>query len=170
MSVTQTVTSLFRLRRIARRGRHVVVEGRLWAHGPGRVEVGDRTRFSGGKIGIELHPRANARIVIGEACELGEGVSIEATELVRLGDRVTVGAWAKILDNDFHPLRGKPGDEPPSQPVIIEDDVVIGAHAIILPGAHIQKGARVAQRAVVCRRVGAGALVAGNPARAVRTA
>ena len=159
-----------RLRRFARRGRGVVVMGRLWIHGSGAVEVGDATRFDGGGLGIELHPGKNARIVIGSRCCLNEGVSIEACELVQLGDGVTIGPWVKILDNHFHPLHGNRLERPPSEPVIIEDDVAIGARAIILPGVRIARGARVAEGAVVSRRVRAGAVVSGNPARQVATA
>ena len=157
-------------RRFARRGRDVRVEGRLWIHGAGQVEVGDGTRFLGGDVGVDLHPLANGCIRIGAGCRVHEGVSIEATELVQLGDRVTVGAWVKVLDNDFHPLRGEPGEQPPPEPVVIGDDVVIGARAIILPGARIENGARVAPKAVVRRRVRQGSLVSGNPARVVGSA
>jgi acetyltransferase-like isoleucine patch superfamily enzyme len=105
--------------------------------------------------------------VIGPDSCLNEGVSIEACELVRLGSRVHLGPWSKILDNHFHSLQGDHRGLPPSQPVIIEDDVHIGARAIVLPGAYIQKGAIVREGAVVTRRVAAGSEVAGNPAKPV---
>jgi acetyltransferase-like isoleucine patch superfamily enzyme len=146
----------------------VRVVGRLWTRGPGTLEVGDHTQFLGGRAGIDLHALPHGCIRLGSGCLIREGVSIEATELVQLGDRVTVSEWARILDNDFHVLRGRRDDRPPSEPVLIGNDVVIGAHAIILPGAHLENGARVAPRAVVRRRVGAGLVAIGNPARVVR--
>jgi acetyltransferase-like isoleucine patch superfamily enzyme len=155
----------FRLRRLRRCGRHVRVQGRLWVHGTGSVEVGEHTHFDGGSTGIELHTFNAARIVIGARCRFGQGVSIEACELVRLGDRVTLGNWTRILDNNFHPLQGYWLERPPSRPVIIDDDVVIGHNVIILPGVHIRPGARVADGAVVTRSIVAGAVVTGNPAR-----
>ena len=169
MSLASALVGRLRLRRLTRCGRRVEVQGRLWVHGPGEVEVGDATQLCGGATGIDFRPAKNARIVIGTRCRVSEGVMIEATELVQLGDRVVVGPWAKILDNDFHPLDGS-GEQPPPKPVIIDDDVVIGSRAIILPGVRIQKGARIEDGAVVHRRVAAGARMAGNPATVVKSA
>lgn len=171
--MTMTVTdvlSWLRLRRRARCGRHVVVRGWLWLHGRGRVEVGDGVILDGGPIGIELHSFPHARIVIGAGCRINPGVSMEALELVQLGERVTIGTGAKIIDNNFHPLRGDQHEPPSSRPVIIEDDVAIGNDAIVLPGVRIQRGARIADGAVVSHLVRSGSTVAGNPARPVRSA
>lgn len=51
---------------------------------------------------------------------------------------------------------------------VIEDDVVIGLGASILPNVVIGQGATVAAAAVVTRNVAAHTLVAGTPARFVR--
>jgi acetyltransferase-like isoleucine patch superfamily enzyme len=158
---------LFWLSRIVRR---FAVKGRLWVHGFGEVQVGRGTRFDAGGIGIELHALRGARIIIGDNCKFGEAASIEACNLVQIGNRVSVGAWTRILDNNFHTLRGKPSHRPPSKPVIIEDDVTIEARAIVLPGVHLGRGARVSEGAIVHRRVPAGATVWGNPARPMRRA
>ena len=167
MSIVGNLLTRFQLRRLTRRGNDVDVQGRLWVRGQGSVEVGTSTHFEGGATGIELKAlERDARILIGSRCRIGEGVSIEACELVSLSDDVTVGAWTKILDNHFHPLRnGYEADRPKSAPVVIEDDVVIGSRVIVLPGVRIQKGARIADDSVVSRRVGAGVTVGGNPAR-----
>jgi acetyltransferase-like isoleucine patch superfamily enzyme len=169
VSLAQALLTRFRLRRVARCGREVRVLGRLWVRGLGDVRVGDETQFDCGVAGIELDAiDKNARIVIGMDCRLGEGVSIVACQLVQLGDHVAVGPWSKILDNNFHLVRGDRRKRPPSRPVVIEDNVVIGSRVIILPGVCIQEGARIADGAVVSRRVGAGTMVAGNPAKLVR--
>ena len=52
-----------------------------------------------------------------------------------------------------------------AQPPIIEDDVSIGAGAIILPGVRIGAGAMIAAGAVVTRDVRPGGLVKGMPAK-----
>lgn len=52
---------------------------------------------------------------------------------------------------------------------IVGNDVWIGSDALILPGARIGSGAVVAARAVVSGDVEPYAVVAGNPARRVRT-
>ncbi len=59
--------------------------------------------------------------------------------------------------------------EPPSAtPVMIEDNVLVGANAVILEGVHIGKGAVVAAGAIVTRDVPSNAVVAGSPARVIK--
>ena len=54
------------------------------------------------------------------------------------------------------------------RPVVIEDDVWIGTHAVILPGVTIGHGAVVGAGSVVTRDVAANAIVAGVPARIIQ--
>lgn len=59
--------------------------------------------------------------------------------------------------------------EPPSAtPVIIEDDVMIGANCVILEGVKVGKGAVVAAGSVVTTDVPPGAVVAGIPAKVIK--
>ncbi len=59
--------------------------------------------------------------------------------------------------------------EPPSaQPVVVEDDVLIGANAVVLEGVRIGKGAVVAAGAVVTEDVPEYSVVAGTPARVIK--
>jgi maltose O-acetyltransferase len=53
-------------------------------------------------------------------------------------------------------------------PVVIEDDVWIGARAILLPGVHIGKGAIVAAGSIVTKAVPPYTIVGGNPAKEIR--
>ncbi|WP_077699729.1 2,3,4,5-tetrahydropyridine-2,6-dicarboxylate N-acetyltransferase [Staphylococcus hominis] len=59
--------------------------------------------------------------------------------------------------------------EPPSaSPVVIEDNVLIGANAVILEGVRVGEGAIVAAGAIVTQDVPAGAVVAGTPAKVIK--
>jgi acetyltransferase-like isoleucine patch superfamily enzyme len=55
------------------------------------------------------------------------------------------------------------------RPVVIERGAFIGVHAVILPGVRVGEGAAVGAGAVVTRDVPPRTIVAGNPARVVRT-
>ncbi len=60
--------------------------------------------------------------------------------------------------------------EPPSAtPVVIEDRVLVGANAVILEGVRIGEGSVVAAGAVVTRDVPPRTVVAGSPAKAIKT-
>jgi tetrahydrodipicolinate N-acetyltransferase len=59
--------------------------------------------------------------------------------------------------------------EPPSaQPVIVEDDVLIGANAVILEGVRVGQGSVVAAGAIVIDDVPPNVVVAGTPARVIK--
>ena len=55
-----------------------------------------------------------------------------------------------------------------NEPVIIEDDVWLGANAVVLPGCRVARGAVVAAGAVVTRDVGPYEIVGGVPAKVIR--
>jgi carbonic anhydrase/acetyltransferase-like protein (isoleucine patch superfamily) len=155
----------------ARLGRDALLHGRVWIHGGGKVEIGDRARIDAAHLPVELHAEPDGEIIIGEGVEIGGGTSIEATVRVLVGDGARLGRLCKVLDNSFH----TPGDldqRPPSQPVEIGAGSIIGDGAILLPGARVKPGQIVPPSAVVWGpRRGAGrsaALVRSAPAAASR--
>jgi len=98
------------------------------------------------------------------------GCSITAEERITVGNRVMIGAGALILDSDAHPLDPQErfkGGRGRTAPILIEDDVFVGARAIVLKGVRIGKGAVVAAGAVVVKDVPAYTIVGGNPARPI---
>ena len=116
----------------------------------------------------------NAEIIIGNETGLS-CCTIYSTKSIKIGNWVNIGAGSKIYDTDFHPVdalarRNSNKRFIQSQPVVIEDDVWIGAHVIILKGVHIGRGSIVACGAVVTHDVPAGAIVGGVPARFIKWA
>jgi Tetrahydrodipicolinate N-succinyltransferase len=82
-----------------------------------------------------------------------------------LGGRATVGKHCHIGAGAV--LAGV--IEPASAtPVIVEDDVLVGANAVVIEGVHVGKGAVVAAGAVVINDVEPDTVVAGCPARVIK--
>lgn len=101
--------------------------------------------------------------VINIGAVIGEGTMIDMN--VVLGGRATVGKNCHIGAGTV--LAGV--IEPPSaMPVIIEDDVLIGANAVVLEGVTVGKGSVVAAGAVVTKDVPPYTVVAGTPARKIK--
>lgn len=94
---------------------------------------------------------------------VGEGTMIDMGAV--LGGRATVGAHCHIGAGAV--LAGVV--EPASAtPVVIEDNVLIGANAVVIEGVRVGRDAVVAAGAVVIEDVPEGAVVAGSPARVIK--
>lgn len=114
---------------------------------------------------VKLGPKAIVMMgaVINLGANIGQETMIDMNAIVGgraiIGDRCHIGAGAVIAGVI----------EPPSaDPVIIEDDVLIGANAVILEGVKVHKGAIVAAGAVVTKDVAENMIVAGVPAKVVK--
>ena len=84
---------------------------------------------------------------------------------IDIGDRVTIGPNVCIYDHD-HNLKAESLENSfITEHICIEDDVWIGAQAVILKGVHIGKGAVIAAGAVVVNDIPSGAIAGGVPAK-----
>ncbi len=109
----------------------------------------------------------NAVIMMG--AQINIGAEIGANTMIDmgavLGGRAIVGENCHIGAGTV--LAGVV--EPPSAtPVIVEDDVLIGANCVVLEGVHIGARAVVGAGAVVTKDVAADTVVAGVPAKKIK--
>jgi len=109
----------------------------------------------------------NAVIMMGASINIGAviGSNTMIDMNVVMGGRATVGNNCHIGAGAV--LAGV--IEPPSaQPVIIEDDVLIGANAVVLEGVRVGKGSVVAAGAIVTQDIPPYSVAAGVPARVIK--
>lgn len=146
----------------------------------GRVYVGDHLYINSGS-NFNLIGRQQKTIfwVEGEL-SIGNNTGISATALIcnhkiSIGNYVKIGGGVCIYDTDFHhldpeirkdPLLDK--DNAQKSPVIIEDNVFIGAHSTILKGVTIGENSVVGACSLVSKNIPANQIWGGNPAKLIK--
>lgn len=144
----------------------------------GTIIYGDVAAGGGFQTGhnvlIREHTHIGNHVAVGTNCiidghvEIGDFVKLIAACYVPthtvIGSRVFLGPGV-VLTNDRFPLKMR-DDYSPEGPMI-EDDVSIGAGAVVVPGVRIGRGSFVAAGAVVTKDVPAYSLVKGVPGAAV---
>jgi maltose O-acetyltransferase len=125
-------------------GEDVVIRPPLMMDLGYQTSIGRGTFINAGAVILDV-----ARVVIGEACQIGPNVQILTPT---------------------HPLEPEPrraGWEA-AEPITIGDNVWLGGGAIVLPGVKVGDDAVVGAGAVVTKDLPPGVVAAGNPARIVR--
>jgi acetyltransferase-like isoleucine patch superfamily enzyme len=150
-------------------GQRVRVVGRpvVRRRGGGQIVLGERVRIISRITPCELAADSGARLQIGAGTHINYGSSLGATGLVQIGERCMFGCYVNVIDNDFHDLAERTR-RPEPRPVLIEDEVWLGNHVIVLPGVRIGRGAVVAAGSVVHHDIAPWSVAVGNPARVVR--
>ena len=126
-------------------GRHSVMESYSCVNNAvGDVVIGDYTR-------IGIHNTIIGPVTIGSHVNLAQGITVTA------------------LNHNFEDKNKRIDEQGVStKPVVIGDDVWIGANAVILPGVTIGKHAVVAAGAVVTTDVPDNTVVGGVPAKVIK--
>lgn len=115
-----------------------------------QVEIGDNAVIMMGAI-------INIGAVVGKSTMIDMGAVLGGRAIV--GNNCHIGAGA-VLAGVVEPAS--------ATPVIVEDNVLIGANAVVIEGVHVGKNAIVGAGAVVIEDVPDNAVVAGTPARVIK--
>ena len=144
--------------------------------GHGRIVLGDRVYLSGFiSIGFNNRQPEVPEFVVGDGTFIGHKCGFNVARSIRIGSHCYIASGVSVVDQDGHPLdaadrrAGLPTPPEGIAPVVIEDDVWIGFHAIVLKGVTIGARSVVAAGAVVAKDVPPDTVVAGNPARVVKS-
>ncbi len=127
----------------------------------GRIEAGG----CGFASGVHLQCWRGAVIRIGHGTRINRNVEIVAAQSVTIGRNCKIARDVIIMDTDQHQL---PGVGLVVRPIEIEDNVWIGARAIILKGVKIGRDSIIGAGAVVTKSVPPGSVVTGPAARVIK--
>lgn len=130
-----------------------------------------------GQIFIEK----GAKIKIGDNCGISSAC-LWAKKSISIGNNVNIGGDCIIMDTDAHnidfrirngSIRDKNGKcfdsiSAKSSPIVIENDVWIGARVIILKGVSIGARSIIAAGSVVTKSIPSDCIAGGNPCKVIR--
>ena len=106
------------------------------------------------------------KLIIGKFCQIAAGVEFVMNGANHQMNAVTTFPFYTLEGWDMEPPAKT--DLPLKGDTIIENDVWIGQHAVILPGVHIGDGAIIGANSVVGSDVEPYTIVVGNPAKPLK--
>ena len=130
-------------------------------------------RLFGAKIGarVQVFPSVQIafpwNLAIGTQSVVAWDVRLYTLGRIEIGERVVISQAAHLCAGT-HDYEGE-GFPLLKKDIRVGDDVWVGADAFVGPGVKVARGAVVAARAVVVKDVQEQAVVAGNPARFIKT-
>ena len=148
-------------------GRNARTHGKPFVQNRGELHVGDDFRLVSTPVQSHLVVARGARLVIGKGVAIGSGAAISCASEITIGDGVRIGRAVVVMDSDFHDAEAmaSPGA---SAAIVIGAGARIGDEVVILKGARIGEGARIADASVVSGVIAPGAFASGVPARVRR--
>lgn len=144
------------------------------------VVIGDGSHI----VGMLYTAKNKGKIIIGNNSFIGEGSRIYSVIAVSIGNNVQIAHNVNIFDNNIHSIdpleRQREFITNTTQgfqqiydlhekQVVIGDNVWIGAGSIILKGITIGNNSIIGAGSVVVKDVEPNVIVAGNPAKTVKT-
>lgn len=162
-------------------GKNIQIPGKVsWLIRGARITIGDNFYLSSGNgvNPIASNLQADVYVEPGATLTIGNNVGMSSTRLwihesVRIGNNVKIGGCVLITDTDAHPMdyvvRRSSNEGTKSAPVVIEDDVWVGAHCIILKGVTIGARSIIGAGSVVTNSIPVDCVAAGNPCRVIKS-
>lgn len=158
-------------------GRNFIAEDYCEIQGLSRhgVTFGDRVtvgRFAMIRPSSYYGGEAGEGLVVGDNSNIGAYCYIGCSGGIRIGSNVMMSPRVSLYaeNHNFADLtRTMKAQGVTREPIVIEDDCWIASHSVVLAGVTIGKGSIVAAGSVVTRDVPPYSIVAGSPARIVRS-
>lgn len=147
---------------------------RLWGRPvvtcQGTMIINERVRLVSTITPLQIASLQGGHLEIGSSTYINFGCSIAATHFIRIGPHCSIGPYVMMMDNDWHRLEPEHRNErPPSEPIILGENVWLGARVIVLRGVSIGDHSVIGAGSVVNRDIPPRSLAAGMPAKVIRS-
>ena len=166
-------------------GSNMMVIGKVPIIGPGKITIGDNFIMTSGEHVSAIISNLQGSLFTSSAdATITINVGMSSTRIwvhnrLAIGNNVKVGGDVLIIDTDSHELNymvrngSSPsgnvwGETIKSSPIVIEDDVWIGAQCIVLKGVTIGARTIIGAGSVVAKSIPADCIAAGNPCRIIK--
>lgn len=134
-----------------------------------KLYIGDNCTIENSCI---IFDNEDSKIFIGKEVSVAKAliVSLEPFK-ISIGDNCMLSYEVEIRNTDSHMIYDKNTNKRINEgaEVIIGNNVWIGAHSIILKGVRINSNSIIAAGSIVSRNVNSHTIVAGNPAKEIKT-
>jgi len=147
-------------------------DGEVKIKNPDNVHIGKNVFIGHGTFIDGYHSRGGC-VEIGDGSWIGQMCYLHGAGSIGIGERVGIGPCTKILSSyhdldcgRLHPIIGNPIE---TRLVRIEKNCDVGVGSIILPGVTLGEGSMVGAGSVVTKTFPEYSVVAGNPAKLLRT-
>lgn len=114
---------------------------------------------------VPLYISKPSNLEIGNAVSIGTYVHMWCQGGIKIGNRVLIGSHTAITSVTHDYEQEDMRKNTILQQVVIEDDVWIGTHSVILPGVNIGKGSVIGANSVVTKDIEPYSIVFGSPAK-----
>lgn len=146
------------------------------------IEIGDNSTINSSNYGYHINMHSPTKLVAdgkGAYIKIGRnsrihGSCIHAKASISIGENVLIAGNCQIMDSNAHTLsmddpskRIDSMDE--ARPIVIEDNVWLGANVIVLPGTTIGEGSVIAAGSIVVKDIPSRVLAGGNPCKTIRS-
>lgn len=166
-------------------GKNMKIYNRIYLtkHPTAQVIIGNNLVFISGDGFNPLCRNLRGCIYAGEGAKIKIGndvgisfACIRAKQYIKIGNNVNIGGDCILLDTDAHNMNykirrkrdGEDGRTANSAPIIIEDDVLIGARCIILKGVTIGAHSVIAAGSIVTKSIPKDCVAGGNPCKIIK--
>lgn len=170
-------------------GRNMCVMGKVYLNITGKMTIGDNFMMTSGCAinPISSNQKAAFYVEPNATVNIGNYVGMSSTRMwiakgLTIGNNVNIGAGVLIMDTDCHQVDNRMrrhdaslhfsqtelSNAVVSAPVVIEDDVWIGANVTILKGVTVGARSVIGAGSIVTKSIPADCVAAGNPAQVVK--